>query len=96
MQVENWPRFERYTADNDPLFKEQEQWSIQELIIQIGKDRTAILEELEGLAPEQFSRIGYHPLFGAMTVSDWTEFFLLHEAHHLFSIFKLVRNLKTA
>lgn len=96
IQVENGPRFDRYTAENDPLFHEQEKWTVQELIAQIGKDRSAILEELEGLAPARFSRIGHHPVFGAMTITDWTEFFLLHEAHHLFSVFKLVRNLKTA
>ena len=34
--------------------------------------------------------IGHHPKYGALTLVEWTEFFLLHEAHHLFTLFKLL------
>ena len=32
---------------------------------------------------------GTHPLFGKMNLVQWLNFFLLHEAHHLFTIFKM-------
>jgi hypothetical protein len=31
------------------------------------------------------SRKGFHPSFGALTIPQWLEFFLLHEAHHLYT-----------
>ena len=46
--------------------------------------RRRVLELLGGLSDEQLARSGVHPLFGEMTIPMWTEFFLLHEAHHLY------------
>jgi hypothetical protein len=83
--------FERYSADLDPEFPA---WQIREtddLLIQISIDRKLIQALITGLQPEQLSRTGIHPLYGKLTIVDWTEFFLLHEAHHLFTVFKLVR-----
>ena len=38
-------------------------------------------------ADETYSRTdSLHPRFGLLTVVDWTEFFLLHEAHHLYTM----------
>jgi hypothetical protein len=37
-------------------------------------------------------RIGRHPVFGDLAIPAWIEFFLLHEAHHLFTIFKLLNH----
>ena len=37
---------------------------------------------------------GQHPVFGQMNLIQWLNFFLLHEAHHLFTIFKLAAELK--
>jgi hypothetical protein len=33
---------------------------------------------------DQRSRIGIHGVLGGMTIPEWIEFFLLHEAHHLY------------
>jgi hypothetical protein len=41
------------------------------------------------LHQEQLTQTGSHPLFGSMSVEGWTEFFLLHEAHHFFTILKV-------
>jgi len=41
------------------------------------------------LHEEQLTQAGSHPLFGSMGVEGWTEFFLLHEAHHFFTILKV-------
>jgi Protein of unknown function (DUF1569) len=38
---------------------------------------------------EYLKKTGTHPAFGILTIEQWLNFFLLHEAHHLFTIFKL-------
>jgi hypothetical protein len=30
--------------------------------------------------------VGVHPHLGPFAVTDWVEFFLLHEAHHLYQV----------
>jgi hypothetical protein len=46
--------------------------------------RSEIKDLIKNLTDGQSNRIGVHPLFGAMTVRLWIEFFLVHEAHHLY------------
>ena len=36
------------------------------------------------------------PLYGPMTIEGWTEFVLLHEAHHLLTTLRLGGSLRTA
>ncbi len=48
------------------------------------------------LHEEQLMRIGLHPVYGPMTIEGWTEFFLLHEAHHFFTILRLGGSTRTA
>jgi hypothetical protein len=40
----------------------------------------------KGLSHMDASRVGIHPLFGEMSLALWVEFFLLHEAHHLYVV----------
>lgn len=84
------PAFGRYVAEEDPLFPGYLERSSASLLDQIDDDRSRILTLL-GDADESFlKRTGLHPRFGLLTVVDWTEFFLLHEAHHLYTLFALV------
>jgi len=46
---------------------------------------------ITNLNDEELLLTGSHPKFGVMTIPGWTEFFLLHEAHHLFTIFRLAK-----
>ena len=46
--------------------------------------RTRIIRWVADLQAADASRAAVHPLFGAQSVSDMLEFFLLHEAHHLY------------
>ena len=41
-----------------------------------------------------FEKTGLHPTYGKMNLLQWLNFFLLHEAHHLFTIFKIAAELK--
>jgi hypothetical protein len=56
----------------------------------------AIAVALSGLGESNLKRTGLHPRYGVLTIPQWTEFFLLHEAHHLFSLFMLLQELRTA
>lgn len=83
------PRFERYVADVDPFFEHCRQESTPTLLEKIDKDRYAINQLLAALHPAGLQRTGMHPVYGRMNLIEWTEFFLLHEAHHLFAVFQL-------
>ncbi len=88
LETEN-PSFERYTADADSLFLDNCGKTTREIMqdmITVRKDMAAAMLAY----PESvLNRKGTHPVFGTMTLLQWLNFFLLHEAHHLFAIFKL-------
>ena len=52
------------------------------------------LNMVMNLSLDQLNRIGIHQKFGALNIIEWTEFFLLHEAHHLFTIFQLAHDVE--
>jgi hypothetical protein len=93
IQSEHTPTFDRYVADNDPLFSDYRDLPLPELIRGIDTQRTAIYSKLQGMGEDDLKRIGLHPRYGSLDVEKWTEFFLLHEAHHLYTIFMLVQDL---
>jgi hypothetical protein len=94
MERENNPSFDRYVGDYDPVFLDYCQKSLPAFLYELTSRRTVIIHYLTGLSEEALHRTGGHPAFGVMTVAAWTEFFLLHESHHLFCIFKLARQLQ--
>jgi DinB superfamily len=91
---ENDPGFERYTADQDPSFTAYLEKTLSGLTGAIVQDRLAITAKLGEMSETVLQRTGIHPKFGRLTMSQWTEFFLLHEAHHLFTLFRLVQDLR--
>lgn len=93
---ETAPAFDRYVAENDPRFPPYVERSSPELIAAIAGDRMRILSLLDQGGDALLTRTGLHSRYGLLTVTDWTEFFLLHEAHHLYTIFQLVRDLQAS
>lgn len=93
MEAENEPSFERYVADNDPHFGECCLKTTSELLHYLDNERARITRHLLSLPENALLRSGRHPKYGLMDIAGWTEFFLLHEAHHLFSIFMLARDM---
>ncbi len=92
--VENQPAFGRYKAENDPEFAN---WKVLETSLITDKTircRAEIVAKLEGLRSDSLERQGCHPKLGLMTISGWTEFFLLHESHHIYTVFWLVNEFK--
>jgi hypothetical protein len=89
---EDTPVFDRYKGDHDPDFTHFRLIPLAELLDIINADRTIIVNLLSALNDVKLSRIGIHPKYGRLTILKWAEFFVLHEAHHLFTIFQLVNS----
>lgn len=88
------PTFSPYKADDDPLFHEYLKKTPKEIEEFIYAKRAIIIKELESASEQQWQCWGGHAKFGKLFLIDWTEFFLLHEAHHLFTVFMLSRQLQ--
>jgi len=53
--------------------------------------RTELTELVCTLDEKQLVRTAVHPTLGEMALPLWIEFFLLHEAHHLYVVMKRAR-----
>ena len=89
MEQGNSPVFQRYVAEDDPVFREYCSAPAPELLSNYHTTRFIINNHLTALPEATLRKQGVHPLFGQFSISQWTEFFLLHEAHHLFVLFTL-------
>jgi hypothetical protein len=89
---ENNHEFERYRAEDDPEFETWRSWNTDKLLEKSDHHRAIIFELTEPLTAEQLKRVGIHKKFGNLTLEKWIEFFLLHEAHHIFTIFQLAND----
>lgn len=92
MLAENEPMFERYSADADPQFEPYLSIPVKNLLEIYNTDRGPLFARLTNLNESELIRIGIHPKYGRLTILQWMEFFALHEAHHLFTIFQLANN----
>lgn len=90
----NDPTFSRYTAEADPLFHDNCEKSSREVFQDLLSTRKEMVAGILSLPPADFAKTGKHPSYGHMNLMQWINFFLLHEAHHLFTIFKLTAELK--
>lgn len=86
----NTPFIERYVAEDDSLFFIYLAKSLVELLHDMHDQRISIYQQLCILDARQLAYTGLHALYGRLTLVQWSEFFLLHEAHHLFTRFKLM------
>ena len=85
------PYFDRYRSDGDANFNELQKLNTGELIINLEGERKKVTDFLFKLSKSELQKPGTHQKFGVMNVVEWIEFFLLHEAHHIYTIFKLSR-----
>lgn len=88
------PTFESYVPEEDPQFPIYLSKPKNELLSNLISNRIELVHLISNLTDEQLMRNGTHAKFGKMNLIGWTEFFLLHEAHHLYTIFKLIRSIK--
>ena len=94
MLDENNPSFNRYTAEADPLFHDNCALSTREVMQDLLTVRKELYAGITSFPQSDLVKTGVHPVFGTMTLVQWLNFFLLHEAHHLFTVFKLAAELK--
>jgi hypothetical protein len=94
IQTEESPIFEAYVADSDPNFSGYQQGALGDLYDSIDSLRAVLLDKLEGMNEVALLRTAAHQRYGLLDIKQWTEFFLLHEAHHLYAIFMLVQGLR--
>ncbi|MES1198151.1 MAG: DinB family protein [Chitinophagaceae bacterium] len=88
------PSFSRYTAEGDPLFLDNCGKSSREIMQDLITIRKEMSAGILSFKEPDFNKTGQHPVFGKMNLLLWLNFFLLHEAHHLFTIFKLAGELR--
>jgi len=92
IQKKEKPSFGRYVAEQDPRFEEVCQMELHQLNEHLFTYRFLIANFISSLGEPDFRRTAMHPVYGELDVNRWLEFFLLHEAHHLFTIFKLLQS----
>ena len=66
--------------------------SKEELLSILEVNRSEIIDYIRELKDTDIVKTGTHQKFGKMNIVQWIEFFLLHEAHHIYTIFKLSRS----
>lgn len=87
------PKLDRYIAEYDEYFQHWLSLGSLEIMQRLGKERQALIELLKSLNSKELNRLGKHPKLGKMDIPKWTEFFLLHEAHHQYTIFRMTQEL---
>lgn len=89
VQAMDTPMFQQYKAENDKGFYDWQQKSYAKLMNDFRDDRLQINNYLALLSNEQLLKTGRHPVYGLINIEGWTELFLLHEAHHFWTIVKI-------
>jgi len=84
------PTFPAYSGDADPLFLSYCRLSNAELLSIYRRERTELIRLVDSIDPADLSRSGKHMKYGVFNIPGWLEMFLLHEAHHLFTILQLI------
>jgi hypothetical protein len=88
------PKFEIYTAESDPLFIEGCSKSTREVMQDLLTTRKEMSAGIFSFKDEDAKKTAIHPKYGKLDLMGWLNFFLLHEAHHLFTVFKLSAELR--
>jgi uncharacterized damage-inducible protein DinB len=89
--AEDRPALPRYAAEEDPEWPAWAALSADEILTRLRTLRMELTALVAGLPDEALARTAIHPSLGEMTLRLWIEFFLLHEAHHLYLVMKRAR-----
>ena len=88
------PTFPRYSAEADPMYLDNCSLSTREVLQDLITTRKDMTSGMVQFPHEDLIKTAVHPAFGKMNLLEWMNFFLLHEAHHLFTVFKLAAEFK--
>lgn len=83
--TEDRPALGRYRAEEDPEWPVWRELPSDEVLGRLRVLRGELAARVRALSPAESARTGLHPAFGEMDVAGWLDFFLLHEAHHLYT-----------
>jgi len=89
--AEDRPRLPRYAAEEDAEWPAWVALPMHEVLARLSALRTELTALVVSLDEEQLGRTAVHPTLGEMALPLWIEFFLLHEAHHLYVVMKRAR-----
>lgn len=89
---EDEPVLGSYAAENDTAFEAWRSRDTDDLLVALYNDRQLLFDLVTTLDDKSLQRTGTHEKYGKLSVLQWAEFFLLHEAHHLFTIFRLANS----
>lgn len=81
--------FSPYVADEDEGFLKASKLSAPQLVNDLNEMRQTIIDFYFGLNSGELYRKGRHTHLGNFSIALWAEFFLLHEAHHIYFIFQM-------
>lgn len=91
---EDHPSFPIYVADADPIFLDNCHRSIREIMQDFISNRKEMAAATQPSLNNSAARRGIHANYGSMNLVEWYNFFLLHEAHHLYTILRLAAALR--
>jgi hypothetical protein len=74
----------RYSAEQDAGWPAAAERRLPDVLARLRDVRGRLLDWVARLTPDEVGRRGRHPTFGELAVPAWLDFFLLHEAHHLY------------
>ena len=80
------PAISGYKAEDDPEWPQWQALPADEVMSRLHAGRERILHRVMQLSDADLARTGVHSRFGSLTLAQWLEFFLLHEAHHLLTV----------
>jgi hypothetical protein len=96
MLTEDNPLFSPYTAESDPLFHDNCGLTTRVVMQDLFDIRKELSSAILSFKETDIEREARHSTYGKMNLLLWLNFFLLHEAHHLFTIFKMAGELRKA
>jgi hypothetical protein len=78
------PTLQRYKAEEDSGWPTWQRKSLKQTLDLLRARRVELIQFVTNLSPDQISCTGTHPTFGTISVIRYLDFFLMHEAHHLY------------
>lgn len=91
IRKEDRPPLPRYAAEEDANWPQWADVPVSEVLTRLRALRIEMLAVVGKLSDDELSRTAVHARFGEMTLIQWLEFFLLHEAHHLLVVMQRAR-----
>jgi len=85
------PALARYVAEQDPEWPAWAALTTEEVLARLSALRAELIATFRRLSDADLARPATHPALGEMPLTLWLEFFLLHEAHHLYVVMQRAR-----